>query len=303
MTPVEKNTERTYCSQIARASASPLHGTAIQVDAWLMIEYSRPWRSKALEDNELPQAISTHLAELADAFLQREGVKLRPQFIKQAASDSRAPRVYFAQRDARGVPMLHWRQLASSQELLGLSVDTLKACADWQRCSEEQYFVCTNGQRDLCCARFGLPVYEAMRMHVGARAWQTSHVGGHRYAPNVLCLPSGVMYGFVNPETVTTLIDAHDQGSVALDHLRGFCWHSEVEQTADYWLRSENQYTACTTLDLETVADSTGDLWRVYVKEPFTDSVALAHNGVAEEAPASCGKDAKVIARYERTIG
>jgi len=36
---------------------------------------------------------------------------------------------------------------------------------------------------------------------------QTSHVGGHKYAGNVLCFPDGRWYGYVTPEHVTTLLD------------------------------------------------------------------------------------------------
>ena len=68
--------------------------------------------------------------------------------------------------------------------------------------SAPQYFVCTNGQRDLCCARFGLPTYAALRERVGERVWQTTHVGGHRFAPNVLTLPQAALYGRVQPADV-----------------------------------------------------------------------------------------------------
>ena len=49
--------------------------------------------------------------------------------------------------------------------------------------SSSYWNMLTNGQRD------GLPAHARLRELVGAPAWQTTHIGGHRFAPNVLVLP------------------------------------------------------------------------------------------------------------------
>jgi hypothetical protein len=70
------------------------------------------------------------------------------------------------------------------------------------RSDEQLALVCTNGRRDLCCARFGTPVYNYLKNEEpgfpGLRAWQSTHMGGHRFAANLLWLPQGVLYGRVD---------------------------------------------------------------------------------------------------------
>jgi hypothetical protein len=39
--------------------------------------------------------------------------------------------------------------------------------------------------------------------------WQTSHVGGHKFAGNILIYPGGDWYGYVTPADVPRLIEQH----------------------------------------------------------------------------------------------
>ena len=64
------------------------------------------------------------------------------------------------------------------------------------------YAVCTHGRHDKCCAKFGSRVCRAFRQEVGERAWECSHVGGDRFAGNVVVFPYGIYYGRVGPEDV-----------------------------------------------------------------------------------------------------
>ena len=62
------------------------------------------------------------------------------------------------------------------------------------------FLVCTHGKHDRCCAKFGRPLYEAVREQVEEDwVWQSTHVGGDRFAGNLVSLPDGVYYGRVEP--------------------------------------------------------------------------------------------------------
>ena len=88
--------ERIYCSELARAGAAQMYGSAVHVDIWLLLEYPRPWQPKALIDNDLPNLVVERLAALPTA-LANQGINLRIQFIKQASSAEREqPRGYVA---------------------------------------------------------------------------------------------------------------------------------------------------------------------------------------------------------------
>lgn len=228
---------RIYCSEVASLADAPLQGSAVQVHCWLLIEYARPWKPKALLDNELPQAVNDHLSELPDAYSVLCDQLLRVQFIKQASSaDQVRPRVFIAHH-TQGLFMREYEQLS---ELTDLTPEMLQSplAAGFARQTESITLVCTNGQRDLCCARFGLPVYESLRSEMDRRVWQTTHVGGHRYAPNLLSLPSGLLFGFVSPDEAPLLQRKLDQGVMTLHRLRGRSALSPAAQAAEYYLRT-----------------------------------------------------------------
>jgi hypothetical protein len=73
------------------------------------------------------------------------------------------------------------------------------------------FFVCTHGSRDACCGRLGVPVYQALRWHAGMssgrlRVWRTSHIGGHRFAPTLVELPTGRYWGHLDGGLAETLV-------------------------------------------------------------------------------------------------
>lgn len=65
-------------------------------------------------------------------------------------------------------------------------------------------FLCTNGRRDICCAEFGRAL---LRQFPGEpQLWEVSHLGGHRFAPTALMVPSGMMLGRLDPDAVAAAL-------------------------------------------------------------------------------------------------
>ena len=44
------------------------------------------------------------------------------------------------------------------------------------------FLVCTHAKRSACCARFGAPLAQALAARQPRQVWETTHVGGHRFA-------------------------------------------------------------------------------------------------------------------------
>ncbi len=106
--------------------------------------------------------------------------------------------------------------------------------------SGERYFVCTNGRRDACCALHGMRVYAELAAQCQTAAWQTTHLGGHRFAATLVSLPSGAVYGQLQPEDVSSLLKAHAAGALLLPKLRGLSRLDMVSQVADIALRERS---------------------------------------------------------------
>ena len=68
---------------------------------------------------------------------------------------------------------------------------------DIERRGEQRplFLVCVHGRREVCCAVRGRPVAQALAARWPGQTWECSHLGGDRFAPNVLVVPDGTTYG------------------------------------------------------------------------------------------------------------
>jgi hypothetical protein len=90
----------------------------------------------------------------------------------------------------------------------------------WQTVDEPMYLVCTHGRRDACCGRLGSQLARTLAAE-GYPVWETTHVGGHRFAPNFVILPHGLFYGPVDAEGAVAAIEAHLNGAISVHGFRG----------------------------------------------------------------------------------
>lgn len=209
-------------------------GTAAVVDVWVLLEHRPAWRARAWEDNDLAAAtrrwLNQGISELA-----AQGCKVRPQLIRQPPAERPGMRLLI-HRD--GVLRAFRAKAADYADLAATPLPALALGAGGERLEAPHYFVCVNGRRDRCCARFGLPVYRRLRELVGERAWQVTHLGGHRFAPNVLVLPQGALYGRVGAggggdAAVADFVDQVEAGGMPLAQLRGRACYPKAVQAAE----------------------------------------------------------------------
>ena len=88
------------------------------------------------------------------------------------------------------------------------------------------------------------PVFDELRAHAhGESLWQTSHVGGHRFAANVLVLPAGILLGRVRRADAPHVAAELRAGRIPLAHYRGRRIHAPEAQAADAALREHLHLT------------------------------------------------------------
>lgn len=213
--------ERFFCSQASRSHAESLYGTVARVRTWILLEYPSVWRHRAVKDSRLlSDSVRKYLEGAADrALLIRQG--------HRRTGDIRCFRIDCVAGTASVF------SVGDYEELPATSLEP-------QPVSGLLYATCTHARHDMCCAKFGLPVACAIRDEVGERAWDCSHVGGDRFAGNVVVFPHGLYYGHVSPEEVPDLIRTSERGDVWLKGYRGRCTHSRNVQIADYFARRES---------------------------------------------------------------
>jgi hypothetical protein len=106
---------------------------------------------------------------------------------------------------------------ALAAELLDLPLDGSCGAPD----DQPLFLVCAHSRHDTCCALRGRPVAAALDKIRPGRVWETSHVGGDRFAANVLVLPAGLLYGRVLPFAAAEFVAAAEADEVVGALLRG----------------------------------------------------------------------------------
>jgi hypothetical protein len=123
-------------------------------------------------------------------------------------------------------------------------------------------------------------------------AWQTSHLGGHRFAPTAVVLPHGTHYAWLRPDDMPDLWAAHRRGHLYdLDRMRGAVHRPRPAQAACLALRKRLGCTALDTVQGEVVA-SRDEHWTVRVRTrdaSWTVQVGQEPHGAS--FPHSCGSD------------
>jgi hypothetical protein len=154
-------------------------------------------------------------------------------FIRRPDRRGREELRAYAATSREGEESLRCASLSSYEELRKL---------DFARAGEPLehplFLVCTHGKHDPCCARFGRPLFEALAEQVEEEAvWQTTHIGGDRFAGNLLCLSRGVYYGRVERKDAGRVLDAHLEDTIELAHYRGRSCYSFAAQAAERDIR------------------------------------------------------------------
>lgn len=82
--------------------------------------------------------------------------------------------------------------------------------------------VCTHGTRDRCCGSFGTALAQrAAAAGLPARVWPSSHLGGHRFAPTALHLPSGTTWAWLDDEALAAVVERSRPVADLIGHYRG----------------------------------------------------------------------------------
>ncbi len=207
----------------ARLRGDPLLGTAFPADRVLLVEQPGPWGRAGLTASRFPAQVATTLERRALA------AGIRVQIIRRPGRTSPHPVRRWALACCRdGTEELRRGSWEHPEELLELPLDGSAGDVD----EAPWFLVCAHGKHDPCCALLGRDVAAALDAVRPGRVWETSHVGGDRFAANVLVLPDGILYGRVPTEDVAQLADAVDAGRVVVPLLRGRVGLPPVAQAA-----------------------------------------------------------------------
>lgn len=273
------------------AGESPV-GTASTIRAFVLMECSGPWGVDAVTDCRLPDEVKQRLDRLGD-------LGIRPLLIRRRHLRERGQRLFavYAGNPLGAIPAppaLHTAVLDDPRELLDLDLSGLRdggAPVGLRPTDAPLFGVCTHGRHDACCAERGRPLAAALAAVAPEQTWEVSHMGGDRFAPNVLVLPHGLYYGRVPVAEAESFVRAALAGRLHLAHLRGRSTYPFPVQAAEAELRrrlGDDRITAYPVLEHDRTRDAESSLSRVVFDVDGTSWQAHVRTSAAAPARLTC---------------
>jgi hypothetical protein len=267
---VAVSVKRALCADVSGAASESLAATASRIDRWVLVEYRGLWDRDVLGGSLLSAQLKEHLRDQ----LAKLG-HARLLFIKQPSRRAQARRMLYIGSSRPGEESLYALEFERHDDLL--EYDFASALLDGGMpgvpVEHPLFIVCTHGKRDRCCAKYGHPLYDGVKGKVDPDwVWQSTHVGGDRFAGNIVVLPEGLYFGRVGETDLDPLLDSYFDRRIYLDLYRGRSAYTFAVQAAERAVREAEGLTGIDDVLLERVERRDG-AWMV----------TLRANGVARK--------------------
>lgn len=221
------------CSDASLDRQDPLDGTAGFGSRWFLVEIDGAWGEHAFLQSRLDPDLGRQLVRRIEA------AGMRPLAIRRTGkrADERRDqtRYRWAVVDARpGLEAVRWGSVDDPRMLLDVPLDGSTGVLS----TEPVIAVCTHARHDQCCAVKGRPVVTALARAHPKLTWECSHLGGDRFAANMVVFPHGLYYGRVHAMDAVGIIELYRSGVIDERYFRGRSSVTNATQAAQSFARS-----------------------------------------------------------------
>ncbi len=278
------------CAVLARAADEPLAGTAPHAPRWVCLEHRGAWPNEILGHPDpaiVDFARRTLAAGMRLLLIRRHGRRPEDGPAKVLLADTTV-----------GASSITRLAVSSSAELADLPLPAAGEQLPGTAVRNPLLLICAHGRRDRCCALDGRALAAAMADADEPDVWECSHLGGHRFAPTALVLPTGYLYGYLDPATAGSARKAAAAAEMEVDRCRGRCTWTPAGQVAELAVRAA---TGLRGADAVVVLPDIGDTVPVLTDtgQQWVVDVERIELGVLR--PASCGAGPAPIAPVRAT--
>jgi hypothetical protein len=265
----------TRCAEIARTLDEPMVGTAPSTRRWLCLERTENWPADINHDRE---------PGVRALFARAAAAGFRPLMIRSTEDgpERRPSRILLADT-APGRTVTTALDIERPEQLDDLPLPDPDHPLPGDPVTGALFLICTHEQRDPCCGLEGRALVDAI---AGPAVFEASHLGGHRYAPTALVLPTGYAYGRLEPASATAIRDGAAAGVITTDRCRGRCTWSPRGQVAELAVR---EATGLRSPDALIVEDDSGDSVHVGTATGERWAADVETVDVDVTRPVSCG--------------
>ncbi|MEL6453131.1 MAG: sucrase ferredoxin [Cyanobacteria bacterium J06623_5] len=248
-----------YCSEVSRANGEDPIGTAITAQQWLFIEVPQPWaKNPWLDQGKDLLSLFQRIEKQIRLWKNLRILAIAPD---KAASTKDKRHLFFyqqPQQPAAAYRQRHYHipvaQLCQLVQALIFQPQQLSQFDSYRLPPSRALFVCTHTRYDLACGRFGTPLYRLLRSQYakdhsstgvsngdgrGLSVWQTTHFGGHNFAPTLIDFPVGHFWGHLDPNILDNLIYRRGEVSQLMPYYRGWAGFNRWAQIAErsLWMK------------------------------------------------------------------
>jgi hypothetical protein len=263
------------CADLSLEAGEQLGATAVVAESWLVLEVPGAWPRDVGDGASLPAGAR----EAVSAWLSTAS-RPRLQFVRRPRR-SGGSLLAFLVRSGEKEAWVRRVELGALEELATLDPRSAGEVVD-----RSLVLVCGHGSRDRCCASRGTELFELLDERLEEEElWISSHLGGHRFAPNLLVLPSGLQFGRIPPDDALFLIARALAGRIDLDAYRGRTCYERAIQAAELAVRREAHLDGIADLALEAVEEDV----ITFATSPGSEYTVVVQEVAGPAVPASCG--------------
>lgn len=302
-------------------------GSATPFDQLFLLQVPPPWDRIALDSSAVPNGVrqalipALHAKQRAYVLLIDGGEPLQKDDMRllfyrkpggpNGPAGSYVGSEFLVPREATAAAIEALSRSALEAGAPGSSApspeDALAGFAGARRSSGpgRDLYVCTHGERDGCCGTFGEAAYRYLKTSecpAGTRAWRISHFGGHRFAPTLVDMPSGRIWGKLTEAGMDAILDRSGAVASLRKMYRGWCALPPAGQFVERELFAHTGW-AWEDARVEISVETSGDVHLVRL-----DAVTPGGEAVRTEAaiverdpvvlPLSCGAEESVVPQY-----
>lgn len=195
-----------FCSILANAEGEPVEGTAPEKDSAIFLPaHKSNWHRVSAKE-------------------KLEGISAISDLSHTIASFNRSLICYYSPNELSENQIF----VADSSGIKCFSNTGFRI----EREVKQLFAVCTDGKKDPCCSKFGIPIAKLFMKQCAEDQFsliiETSHIGGCRFAATTVCFPSGNSYGRILPNHVNEIVNSEKRGSIVSKIFRGNVFVSEI---------------------------------------------------------------------------
>ncbi|MBV6623057.1 MAG: sucrase ferredoxin [Rivularia sp. (in: Bacteria)] len=189
-------------------------GCALNRRYYVLLEFPPPWTSDPLDS----KALSDKFKALKAAINEEVELYLRLVFIYNAKYYEKGYNrliIYYQQEENFSVYLKKEFVLSDINDAVPIIKKFIKGEileSDNNHIQTRDFLICTHGSHDKCCAKYGNPFFRQALATVEnlslshVRVWQSSHFGGHRFAPTMIDLPEARYYGRLDQKSFASIL-------------------------------------------------------------------------------------------------